>query len=42
LTPGWLGNGVRIHARDRVAISDVGAITISVTHDADLVMVDVL
>jgi hypothetical protein len=42
LTPGWLGNVVRIHVRDGVAISDVGAITISAIHDADLVMVDVL
>jgi len=35
-------NGIRIHARDGVAISDVGVITISAIHDADLVMVDVL
>jgi redox-sensitive bicupin YhaK (pirin superfamily) len=35
-------NGVRIHSRNGVAISDVGAITISAIHDADLVMVDVL
>jgi hypothetical protein len=35
-------NGVRIHARDGAAITDVGIVTITAIDDADLVMVDVL
>ena len=35
-------NGVRIHARDGVAIKDVDIVTIIAIEDADVVMVDVL
>jgi quercetin 2,3-dioxygenase len=34
-------NGVRIHARDGVAIRDVDVVTITAIEDADVVMVDV-
>ena len=35
-------NGVRIHARDGAAITDVDSVTITAIEDADVVMVDVL
>jgi redox-sensitive bicupin YhaK (pirin superfamily) len=34
-------NGVRIHARDGVAIKDVAVVRIAAIEDADVVMVDV-
>jgi quercetin 2,3-dioxygenase len=34
-------NGVRIHARDGAAITDVAIVRIAAIEDADVVMVDV-
>jgi hypothetical protein len=35
-------DGVRIHARDGAAITDVDTVTITAIEDADVLMVDVL